>query len=192
MKTNQLTKEEMFTQLKEMGVMEDDKLLNPEEFTGLGFASDLYPSLNDADEIYRAFVCENKEGVRVALWDLGNTWAIFLCEGTEEALKQHIAEQRLKVKLAKEEMFAQFKNMGDVLEEEMLDIKKFNCLGFASKLYPKLEGADEICRVIVYEHTMEGFRVAVWDLGNARCRFLCEGTEQALKEFIAQRKSNEV
>jgi len=63
-----------------------------EDFNCLGRIDQAYPSLptDVLDNYYRTWIWENDKGVRIAIWDEGNGWCHFLCEGTEEAILQHV------------------------------------------------------------------------------------------------------
>ncbi|PFP65321.1 hypothetical protein COK00_12030 [Bacillus cereus] len=67
----------------------------PDGFICLGLIDTVYPTLPDdlLTNWYRIWIWENREGIRIATWDKGNSWCHFMCEGTEEAILANYKKQ---------------------------------------------------------------------------------------------------
>lgn len=61
----------------------------------------------------------------------------------------------------------------------------FKCLGTIDKVYPSLSPdiLDRYYRTWIWVNS-EGIRIATWDEGNCWCHFICEGTVEAIMDFI--------
>lgn len=78
----------MFMEMEEAGNSNNGDMLVNLGFVCLGLIDNVYPDLDKEllEDFYRNWIWEDKEGTRVASWDLGNTGCVFSCEGTKEKI----------------------------------------------------------------------------------------------------------
>lgn len=60
-----IIKEELFKEFKEKGSVQESDLLTPYGFNYVGLVADVYPSLVGEETMWRAWVSENQDGIRV-------------------------------------------------------------------------------------------------------------------------------
>jgi hypothetical protein len=84
-----LKKDEIISHLKDAGSFTVHSIILGR---CLGKSEDVFPNI-DFGDWYRSWIfeVESDEGIfQVCMWDEGNGWYHFECEGTEEAIRTHL------------------------------------------------------------------------------------------------------
>lgn len=93
MPTASMSKDELFDYLQSKESFTDSEI--PLNYHCVGkvetvFSNDL--SDEEKENYWRAWLIRNLEGDSFIIWDLGNSWCSFMCEGTLEALRAYQSE----------------------------------------------------------------------------------------------------